>query len=166
MNENCQFHVGQIITLKSEFLKSGSKEFHYTGLQTLLDEIVKRTSHLKTPYTLKSKVKKIDKESISVEWINPWSPSGEPLGLTYVMKEYEFEEYSNFGSVVVGHTHVAPALYTHSLIPEPPKPELYFDPRTFEEINPQTRVTFKSTKLVANKIQNPKDIENFLLMNP
>ena len=172
MNETGQFYVGQIITLKYEFLKPGAKEFHYTGRWTLLDEIKKKTGYSPLPSRIQAKVKKINENSISVEWINPWSPTGESLGLSYAMKDYEFEEYSQLGSVVaghssfvVGHTHVSPGSHIAQSC-NSGDIKVSYDSRTFEEINPQTRVTFKSTKLVANKIQNPKDIENFLLMNP
>lgn len=175
MNENCQFHVGQLITLKYEFLKPGAKDFHYTGLWTLLDEIKKRTGYSPMPSRIQANVKRINENSISVEWINPWSTTGESLNLGYAMKDYEFEEYSQLGSVVAGHTHVSPVVVGHTHVSpgshiaqscNSGDIKVSYDAGAFEEINPQARVSFKSTKLVANKIQNPKDIENFLLMNP
>jgi len=43
--------------------------------------------------------------------------------------------------------------------------EIKIDPNTFKEVNPETQLSFKSTKLVANKIQNSKEIDNFLLLD-
>lgn len=34
-----------------------------------------------------------------------------------------------------------------------------------QQINDETKVSFQSTKLIANKVNNSKDIENFLLIN-
>jgi len=182
MEKPGQFYEGQIITLKSDFLKPGSKDFVYAGLPELLRDIQKLTGNPTIPSFLKAKVKMTQAscsgERISVEWLNPFTLAQHATGLTYSMKEHEFQEYSEFredlngmpisgigvnsisSSVVLGHTHVAPGSYTHGY-----DLGIKYDPKTFEEVNPETNVSFKSTKLVANKIQNPKEIDNFLLTN-
>ena len=83
--------------------------------------------------------------------------SGTPIGTT---GSSSLQTFTGTSTVVLGHTHVAPGSYSHGY-----DLGIKVDPNTFKEVNPETQLSFKSTKLVANKIQNSKEIDNFLLLD-
>ena len=129
--------------------------------------------------------------NIRVEFLNPFECSKE-LGISYLMLESDFLEYLSLipnvtsgssGQIpLMGHIHSG-SLNSSSLqtftstgihssqhlsgsgISPSYNFEIKIDPNTFKEVNPETQLSFKSTKLVANKIQNSKEIDNFLLLD-
>ena len=157
-----KFNVGDIVTLKLT-----EKDFHFTGRDSLLKHYgYTHPSLLCLPelnnIKIKARVKSVnanfvkDSYEILVLWLDV--PAG--AHIPYTMLESEFYEfYDDSIYVTFKGTSEYPISAKHIKI------SAKYNPLTFEEINPETNLSFTPKPLVTNKIVNSKEIENFLLIS-
>lgn len=160
------FKEGDIVTFNQPIREGHDTKIHFNDSNQLQKTILQLAKDYRfdtktSSIVIRGKVVEIpdtyvdNKPIIMVEWFNPFERGDvelKEIGFNYTMLEEEFVEYKYLTN--------NNALDIHSI----ESSQLYHKCQLNKDVE-ETAVSFQSKPLVANKINNSTEIENFLLIS-